>query len=181
MDKSMIKGVAIGAVAMVAVSASGITGYRALTQPRYADVLAVAEVRQNVRTPQETCGDVAVQRRAPVSDQHRIAGTVIGGVLGGVIGNQFGHGTGNTLMTVAGAGAGAYAGNSVQKNLQEGDTVSTTQHRCRTTYRNEARVIGYDVRYRLNGEEGQVRMAHDPGERIPLKDGKLDLTGPQRS
>jgi uncharacterized protein YcfJ len=35
--------------------------------------------------------------------------------------------------------------------------------------------IGYDVRYRLGDEEGQVRMDRDPGERIPAKDGKLVL------
>jgi uncharacterized protein YcfJ len=32
------------------------------------------------------------------------------------------------------------------------------------------------VRYRLNDKESTVRMDHDPGDRIPVKDGALDTT-----
>jgi len=35
--------------------------------------------------------------------------------------------------------------------------------------------MGYEVRYRLNGEEATVKMDHDPGERIPVRDGQLVL------
>jgi len=178
MDKSTIKGIAIGAVAMVTISASGVTGYKMLTQPKSAEVLAVAEIKEKVRIPHQDCQDVAVQRRAPVQDQNRIAGTVIGGVLGGVVGNQIGRGAGNTLATVAGAAAGGYAGNTVQKGMQERDTVSSVEHRCRTVYETTEKVAAYDVTYRLDGKEGQVRLAHDPGKTIPVKDGKLVLDPP---
>lgn len=34
-------------------------------------------------------------------------------------------------------------------------------------------VVGYDVRYRLGDEEGVVRLARVPGQRIPVQDGRL--------
>ena len=32
---------------------------------------------------------------------------------------------------------------------------------------------GYSVRYRIGGETGNVRLDHDPGNRIPVHDGRL--------
>jgi uncharacterized protein YcfJ len=178
MDNSMIKGLVIGAVSVVAISASGVVGYKALSRPSYADVLAVKDVKETVRTPREECQDVQVQKRAPVKDQNRIAGTVIGGVLGGLVGNQIGRGTGNTIATIGGAAAGGYAGNTVQKSMQNGDTVTATQHRCKTVYDTSEKLVGYDVSYRLNGKEDHVQLAYDPGNRIPVKDGRLVLEAP---
>lgn len=114
--------------------------------------------------------------RKPAKDENRIAGTVIGGVLGAVVGHQVGQGRGNALATVAGAAAGGYAGNRVQKQMQDKDTYSTTEQRCTTTNRVSEKVVGYDVKYRLNGQVSTVRMDHDPGARIPVRDGKLLVT-----
>lgn len=175
MDSSMVKGLAIGAVAVVAISASGFTGYKVFTQPSGAEVLAVKDIKKTVRTPREECQDVLVQHKAAVKDEKRIAGTVIGGVLGGVVGSQIGHGAGNTLATVAGAAAGGYAGNTVQKSMQDKDTVATTENRCKTVYDTSEKVVGYDVSYRLDGKDGNVHMAYKPGKSIPVKDGKLVL------
>src|SRR4249920_2300010 len=102
MDKSMIKGLVIGGIAMVVLTAGGVTGYRAMTKPTFADVVAIKEVTQTVNTPREECQDVQVQKQAPVKDPNRITGTVIGGVAGGVLGHQVGGGTGKTIATVAG-------------------------------------------------------------------------------
>ncbi|MBS4019967.1 MAG: hypothetical protein FD131_305 [Rhodocyclaceae bacterium] len=174
----MIKGVVIGSIAMVAISASGVTGYKMLNQPKSAEVLAVEEIKEKIKTPHKDCQDIQVQRRAPVQDEHRIAGTVIGGILGGVVGNQIGRGKGNTLATVAGAAAGGYAGNTVQKGMQDRDTVSAIEHRCRTVYETSDKLVGYDVTYRLDGKEGRVRLDHAPGKTIPTKDGQLLLESP---
>ncbi len=39
------------------------------------------------------------------------------------------------------------------------------------------KLVGYDVQYQLDGKIGQVRMDHDPGQRIPLSDsGQLILS-----
>lgn len=175
MDHSMIKGLVIGAVAVVAVSAGGVAGYKILAQPSYAEVLSVKDIKETIKTPREECQDIQVQERAPVKDENRLAGTVIGGVLGGLVGNQIGHGTGNTLATVAGAAAGGYAGNTVQKSLQNKDTVASTAHRCKTVYDSSEKLVGYNVSYRLDGKEERIRLAYNPGNRIPVKDGKLVL------
>jgi uncharacterized protein YcfJ len=38
--------------------------------------------------------------------------------------------------------------------------------------------VGYDVSYRLDGKEDHLRLAYDPGKRIPVQDGKLVLEPP---
>ena len=173
----MLTGIVAGAVAVTAIG--GVAGYKALNpEPEFAEVLAVEPVTETTKTPREVCDDVAVNEQAPVKDPNRIAGTAIGAVAGGLLGNQLGGGSGRTLATVAGAAAGGYAGNQVQKNLQEKDTVSRTERRCKTVYESNAQTVGYDVRYRLGKEQGQVRMDRQPGPRIPVKDGQLQLNAP---
>ena len=81
--------------------------------------------------PAEECWDEEVTHTADPKDDHRIAGTVIGGVVGAAIGNQFGGGSGKTLATVAGAAGGAYAGNRAQKAVQEKNTYTTVERRCK--------------------------------------------------
>lgn len=179
MDGSMVKGAVIGGVAMVVLTAGGVTGYQAITKPKFAEVLAVKEAKETVVTPREACEDVQVQKQVPVQDQHRIAGKVIGGVAGGLLGSTIGGGTGKTVATVAGAAAGAYAGNEVQKGMQQKDVVTTTEKRCRMVEDKSEKLVGYDVTYRLEGKEGQVRTSFDPGKQIPVKDGQLVLTPPE--
>ncbi len=176
MDKSMIKGMAVGGIAMVVLGAGAVTGYRTLAQPKVAEVVAVKEVLQTVSTPQVRCENVAVRRQAPVQDEHRIAGTVIGGVAGGLLGSNIGGGNGKKVATVAGAVAGGYAGNRVQKNLQENDVVTTTEQRCRTVQLKSQRLVGYDVTYRLGGQEGRARTSSPPGATLPVKDGRVVTT-----
>lgn len=179
MDKSMIKGIVIGGIAMVVLTAGGVTGYKALNKPKFAEVVAVKEATETVVTPREVCEDVQVQKQAPVKDEHRVAGTAIGGVAGGLLGSTIGGGRGKTVATVAGAAAGAYAGNQVQKNMQQKDVVTTTERRCKTVNETSQKPVGYDVTYRLDGKESVVRMAFNPGKTIPVKDGQLVLTPPQ--
>ena len=174
MDKSMIIGIVAGAVAVTAVG--GFAGYKAMKGPDYAEVISVQDVTEKVRTPRKECSDIAVTRQVPVKDEHRIAGTAIGAVLGGVLGNQVGGGKGKTLATVAGAAGGGYAGNKVQQNMQESDQVTGTETRCKTVYDSSTQSLGYDVTYRLNDKQGVVRMDHNPGQRIPVWDGQLELT-----
>ncbi|MHB1214028.1 MAG: glycine zipper 2TM domain-containing protein [Thiobacillus sp.] len=177
MNKSMLTGVIAGAVAVTAIG--GIAGYTILNpKPEFADVLAAEPVTKTTKTPKQICNDVVVNEQAPVKDPNRIAGTAIGAVAGGLLGHQIGGGTGRTLATVGGAAAGGYAGNQVQKNMQEKDTVNRTETRCKTVYESHTKTIGYDVRYRLGKEEGHVRMDHQPGARIPVKDGQLQLDAP---
>lgn len=175
MDKSMMQGLVIGGIAMVVLGA-GAVGYRAMSKPKFADVVAVKEVTQTIVTPREECQDVQVQRQAPVQDEHRVAGTAIGAVAGGLLGSTIGGGKGKTVATVAGAAAGGYAGNQVQKNMQQKDVVTTTERRCKTVQDKSQKLIGYDVTYRLDGKDGVVRMSSKPGTTLPVKDGQVVTT-----
>jgi uncharacterized protein YcfJ len=181
MDKSMIKGMAIGGMAMVVLTAGGVTGYQALSQAASAEVLSAKEVMEKVVTPREVCEQVEVKRQAPVQDSNRVAGTALGGLAGGLLGNQIGGGRGKTAATVVGAAAGAYAGNQVQKNMQQKDLITTTENRCKTVEETSEKLVGYDVSYRLQGKEGVVRMDHKPGKTLPVKDGQLVLDAPPPS
>ncbi len=176
MDKSMVKGLVIGGIATVVLGAGAVTGYRTITTPNSADVLAVREVMETVITPKESCTDVAVKHQAPVQDDKRVAGSVIGGLAGGLLGNQIGGGTGKTLATVAGVAAGGYAGNQVQKNMQESDVTVTNERRCRTVNEKSQKLVGYDVTYRLSGLEGVVRTSYKPGATLPVKNGAVVVT-----
>ena len=103
--------------------------------------------------------------QAPVQDQNRIAGSVIGGVLGGVLGNQVGGGNGKKAATVIGALAGGLAGNKVQEGMQQRDQVSSTQTICNEVNESSEKVVGYDVKYSLDGKTDTVRMNHKPRAR----------------
>jgi uncharacterized protein YcfJ len=177
MNKSLMVGLVVGAVAATGVGA--IAGYQILREPAFAQVVDVTPIMKTVRTPRQECHDEQVTQQAPTRDPHRITGSVVGAVVGGVLGNQVGGGDGKQIAKIAGAAAGGYAGNRIQKKMQDRNTVTTTQQRCETVYDSHQERIGFDVRYRLGDEEGKVRMDRDPGERIPVRDGKLDLTAPE--
>jgi uncharacterized protein YcfJ len=176
MNKSMVIGIVIGVTVAAGGAAVAGLGF-ASRAPRYAQVLEVKPVHRTVHTPREDCADVKVEKQRPVKDENRIAGSAIGAVLGGVLGHQVGGGNGRTLATVAGAAAGGYAGNRVQKNLQDKDTVEATEQRCKTVEDARQEVVGYDVRYQLGASVATVRMKERPGERIPVRDGQLVTDG----
>lgn len=171
MNKSMVGGVVIG----VAVAAGGaaVASYGLNQRTNSAEVLAVTPVTKTVHTPHEVCEDVQVTKQRPVKDDHQIAGTALGAIVGGVLGHQVGGGTGRELATVAGAAAGGYAGNRVEKHIQDKNTYTETQNRCHTVQESKQETVGYDVRYRLGETVDHVRMRERPGDRIPVKDGRL--------
>ena len=175
MDKSTINGIVIGVV--IATAGGAIASYTMLSDkaPDYAQVVNVEELTETINTPREVCEDVAVTKKAPVKDEHKIAGTAIGAVVGGLLGNQIGGGSGKTVATVAGAAAGGYAGNKVQGNMQDKDTYTTTERRCHTVTDSHQNVIGYNVTYMIGAQEGTVRMDEKPGNRIPVENGQLVL------
>ncbi len=174
MNKSLMTGLVAGAV--VAVGAGAVAGLKIMNKgPEYAQVLKVTPLTHTVRTPRQDCHDETVTHQAPVKDEHQILGSVAGAVVGGVLGHQIGGGTGRDIATVAGAAGGGYAGNRIQKNLQDKDTVTSTEQKCVTVYDSTQKQAGYTVRYRLDGQEKTVKMNHDPGDRIPVRDGHLVL------
>jgi len=174
MNKSMLAGAVIGAV--VATAGGSIAGYKMLTREQFAEVVAVTPLTEEVKTPREECHAETVTKQVPVKDPHRVTGTVIGAVAGGVLGNVIGGHGSNTGAKVIGAAAGGAAGHEIQRKMQEGDTVTTTEQRCTTVFDVSERTVGYQVDYRIGDAAGQVRLDHDPGPRIPVRDGQLVLS-----
>jgi len=177
MNKSMVAGIVVGGAAVLSVGA--YASYKSMTGPSYAEVVAITPVKRVEKRHDQECATVPVTRRREVKDDNRIVGTAVGAIVGGVVGNQVGGGRGRDLATVAGAVGGGYAGNRIQKGMQERDTYTTQEQRCKTVERPVERVVGYDVKYTLNGRTDSVRMNHEPGGRIPVEDGKLVLDAPK--
>ncbi|MFT5782390.1 MAG: hypothetical protein ACI9EB_001779 [Pseudomonas sp.] len=175
-NKSMLIGTVLGAIGVTAGGA--LATYSVMNSgEKFAKVVAVQPVNETIKTPREVCKEVTLTKRRPVKDEHKIAGTLLGAVAGGLLGNQVGGGTGKKIATVAGAAAGGYAGNTMQGNMQEGDTYTTTETRCSTVVDKSEKIVGYDVKYQLNGLLDQVRMDRDPGAQIPVNaEGQLVLT-----
>ncbi len=173
MNKSMLIGTLAGAI--VATTGASIAGYKMMTKEEFAEVVSVTPLTEQVKTPREACQDVAVTKQQPTKDPHRVTGSIIGAVAGGVLGNALGGHGSNTGAKVAGAAVGGIAGHEVQRKMQENSTYTTTEQHCNTVFDVSERTVGYDVRYRIGDAAGQVRLDHDPGARIPVRDGRLVL------
>ena len=163
-----ICGLVSGVVAVAMLAACNESG---------AKVIEATPLTKVVKTPREECSDQVVTRQKDVKDENRILGTIAGAVVGGVVGAEVGgKGTSKDVATVAGAAAGGYAGNRVQKSVQKNATEKSTERVCETVYDSRTEETGsYKVRYMLDGKEGTVTMDRDPGDTIPVKDGKLVL------
>ena len=173
MNRSMIIGTILGAG--LATAGGAIGGYQLLKNADYAEVISSTPIIKTTKIPHQECHDETVVHQKPVQDKNRIAGKVIGAVVGGALGNQVGVGNGKKVATVAGAVAGGYAGDKVQGNMQKGDTYTTVEQRCNTTYETREDITGYNVVYRLEEKESSVKLAYDPGKKIPVENGQLVL------
>jgi len=178
-NKSMLAGIGIGVAAALGVAA--VAGMNVFDRgPQYAQVLSATPIKESIKQPRQECRNVTLTHRRAVQDENRLAGSVLGAVAGGVLGHQFGGGRGRDVATVAGAVAGGYAGNQVQGGLQDRDTYTTTEQRCKTVYDKQEKKLGYDVTYKIGDQKGKIRMENDPGTRIPLdRNGQLVLNGDQ--
>ncbi|EMH4161437.1 glycine zipper 2TM domain-containing protein [Pluralibacter gergoviae] len=175
MNKSMLAGIGIGVAAALGVAAVASLNVFD-SSPKYAQVISATPIKESIKTPRRECRNVAVTHRRAVQDENRITGSVLGAVAGGVIGHQFGGGRGKDIATIAGALGGGYAGNQIQGSMQDGDTYTTTQQRCKTVYDKSEKMLGYDVTYQIGDRKGKVRMERDPGTQIPLdNNGQLVL------
>jgi len=169
-SKQLLIGGIIGAVVVTAIGA--VAGYQMFDSANYADVISVKPIMQTVSVPREVCRDQVVEVTNTTKDPKQITGTVAGAVIGGVLGNQVGGGKGKTVATVAGAAAGGYAGNKIQEKMQDGNTHEESQQVCETVQDSREEQQGYDVTYRLDGQEHMVHMDHDPGRKIAIENGQ---------
>ena len=189
----MRKPLLMAVVAIAALlSAGAVASYVVWKNPGYAEVVSVEPVRETVSTPEEVCTDEPVVRRRPNQDEvqdndRRETRTKQnkddrGTVVSGVARQPVGTGTGSTVV----AGRGSVADGHVESDRQTGvpevkaqkktprrDTYAATVRQCKTITQLSEKVVAYDVRYRLRGKTSKVRMDHDPGKRIPVRNGKL--------
>ena len=173
MNRNMIIGSVIGAVAVTAVGSWA--GIQVLDSGEYAEVIAVDPAMKLVSVPREECSDQLVTTQKPVKDPKQITGTVAGAVIGGVLGSKVGGGSGKDIATVAGAVGGGYAGNKIQENIQENNVQQEVKTVCNTVYDQHEEQDGFNVTYRLDGQERTVHMDYKPGRKIPVENGELVL------
>ena len=179
MNKSFLIGAGAGGALALVVGAGAMVSHTLSRHASgYAQVVQVVPLMRTVVQPRRVCRDATVERTRPASDTHQIIGSVAGALIGGLLGHQVGDGSGRGLATVAGAAAGGYAGNRIEARMQRGETYRTTVRRCATVYDRIVQPNGYEVRYRLGGKTGTVRMAYDPGQRIAVRHGQLVLGAP---
>jgi uncharacterized protein YcfJ len=157
----MLAGIVAGAIGATAIGGSRATG-RLIPSRALPKCSRQTRSSRRAKCPKR-CAKTSRPEKAPVKDPNRIAGTAISAVAGGLVGSQIGGGGGRKLSTIAGAAADGYAGNQVQKNLQENNTARRTETRCRTVYESRSKTVGYDGRYRLGDDEGVVRTSRPPG------------------
>jgi uncharacterized protein YcfJ len=178
MNKSLAIGLMIGAVAVT--SAGAVAGYRMIAAAPGAEVVSAKALTKTIKTPRKECHDEQVSHTKQPKDEHRLVGTGVGAVVGGLLGSRIGGGNTRIVTGLAGAAAGGYAGNKIQQKMQKGETYTTTEQRCVTVYDSHEESAGYEVVYVLDGKRHKVRMDHDPGKEIPVKDGQIVMESQQQ-
>lgn len=137
----------------------------------WAKVLNATPVTEIVRYPadQQVCWDQQVQR--PVPEYRSATPLIIGGLIGGVIGNQIGDHHSRGALTAFGAALGTSIAADQQARRYPPAYTVTNERRCRveTRWREESRVVAWDVTYEYRGEVYQTRMDHAPGDHIRVR------------
>ena len=147
-------------------------GVQAASHYETARVIDAIPVYQTVRyaVPVEDCRAETV--RLPSYNGSATA-PIIGAVIGGALGNAVGHKKRNKQVGAAvGAILGATIGHDIRRNSLEPSPVRYgTQNVCDmyTEYRNEDRLVGYDVRYEYAGRTYSTRMKRHPGNEVRIR------------
>ncbi len=163
--------------AALATAASLTVGAHAVSHYDTARVIDVTPVYKTVRyaVPVEECGPQTV--RLP---EYRAPGTaqIVGAVVGGAIGNAVGNKKRNKQV---GAAVGAVLGASIASDIaraSRGDSRVRygTRNVCETftEYRDQDRLIGYDVCYEHAGQTYTARMKRHPGDEIRVRVTPID-------
>jgi len=139
-----------------------------------AQVLRSTPIYRVIETPVPTrqCWEEEVVRSSSRHHYRSQTPGLLGAVIGGAIGNSLGH---HKSSQRVGAVVGAVLGSSIARDISESnrnpDTRLDTVERCETVthYEQEEKLVGYDVVYRYNGDEYEVRMPDDPGASVRVR------------
>jgi uncharacterized protein YcfJ len=168
----------VGVVALAALASVISLSAQAESQYVYADVVDVRPIYQavTVSTPQETCWEERVAVRSSRRNDSKtpvLVSTIVGGAIGNALGN-------NKSSQRVGAVVGAVLGHSVGRdivasNLRHEPTRYEVVEQCEVSevYRDEERMVGYQVKYEYAGEIYAIQTENDPGDQIRLR---IDIT-----
>ena len=164
--RRLIRPAALATATFLAVGAQATSHH---DRARVTDVTPVYEtVRYAV--PVEECR--AETFRLP---DHHASGTVpiLGAIIGGAVGNAVGHRKRNKQV---GAVVGAVLGASIGRDIRNASPDRSharygTRDVCQTMteYRDEERLLGYDVCYEYAGRTYTTRMKRHPGDEIRIR------------
>ena len=141
------------AAAMIAGGAFGASDFADTAQ-----VISATPIIERVSESRQECDTAPAPQKSS-----NIAGPIIGGVLGGLLGHQVGQGSGQTAATIVGAAGGAVAGTMVGNRA-----TSPPEQHCRNVESSREVVNGYDVAYRYNGHNVNVKLPYNPGSTIAV-------------
>ena len=140
------------AVVFVAGSAYGASDFVDIAQ-----VISSRPIIERVTESRQVCDPVPAQQ----SSGNSIVAPILGGVVGGLLGHQVGRGSGQTAATIIGAAGGAVAGSAIANNAN-----AQPAQQCRMVQTSRDVVNGYDVIYRYNGRDANVKLPYSPGSTI---------------
>ncbi len=169
--RRLIQPAALATATVLAVAANATSHYET------AAVIDAIPVYEKVRyaVPVEDCRAETV--RLP---QYHASGTgpIVGAVIGGALGNAVGHKKRNKQVgAVVGAVLGATIGNDIRRNSSAAAPARYgTRNFCDTytEYRNEDRLVGYDVTYEYAGRAYSTRMKRHPGDEVRIRVTPID-------
>jgi uncharacterized protein YcfJ len=184
MKKNMVLAALVGITGLV--SAGALAGYFAWRNPAFAEVVSVEPVTQFVAAVDRVCVDEQVSRRESAANESLASAVAIDGMAGGMITRQPARlEKVATLGTVAAGNPGGRADQESKApakpnrsakaaNKAHGkQAVAASGVPCRKANRIAEKIVAYDVRYRMHGKTTKIRMDHDPGTRLPVRDGKV--------
>src|SRR5476651_2254222 len=137
----------------VAVALIGGNTYAASDFVDTAEVVSAKPILERVAESRQECDAVP----APQKSSNIIA-PIIGGVVGGLLGHQVGQGRGQTAATIVGATGGVVAGSMIGNRAG-----AQPAQNCRTVESSREVVNGYEVAYRYNGRDVNVKLPYNPG------------------
>ena len=146
--------------------------------PAASSIVASARVRSSapvyaeVQVPRTECSTQTVMTERPASaEKPNLVGAGLGAVAGGLLGHTVGGGNGKTAATAVGAVAGALVGNNLANRNAgaEAERVPTEVQNCKTINTAQNHLVGYRVRYELDGHEFEAVVRDNPGKTLPVR------------
>lgn len=120
----------------------------------------------SVSIPEQYCREETVR----INDHQHSSRPLIAALIGGALGNELGHNKSNKRVgAVAGAMLGASLASSTDRRRHRGHHYQVVNH-CEERYRTEwhDEITGYNVRYRVHGEDYKTRLPYNPGKYIEV-------------